>query len=131
MSTARFEKLLENFEPDFEFVPAERIPEGEFALRIERIRREATISGHDATLVHADGGPRFCTTNGFLRYTCDWEREGILVIPTDEDRGIQLISFFTEAAIFPPAGEPVGVEAIWQIEPLRARVRRPRRQPDF
>jgi len=113
-----FERLLDGFEPDFAFVPAPRIPEDEFAHRIERIRRAATIGGHDATLVHADDAPRFATTNGFLRYTCDWEREGILVVPTDEDRGLQLISFFTESAILPPAGEAVGVEAIWQISPL-------------
>ena len=57
-------------------------------------------------------------TNGFLRYTCDWEREGILIIPTDEDREMQLISFFTESAVLPPAGEPVGLDTIWQISPI-------------
>lgn len=102
MSSPRFEKLLQGFEPDFEFVPAPRIPEEEFAERIERIRRDATVNGYDATLVHADDAPRFATTNGFLRYTCDWEREGILIIPTDEDRDMQLISFFTESAVLPP-----------------------------
>jgi Xaa-Pro aminopeptidase len=118
VSSPRFEKLLQGFEPDFEFVPAPRIPEEEFADRIERIRRDATVNGYDATLVHADDAPRFATTNGFLRYTCDWEREGILVIPTDEDRDMQLISFFTESAVLPPAGEPVGLDAIWQISPI-------------
>jgi Xaa-Pro aminopeptidase len=118
VSATRFERLLDGFEPDFDFVPAPRIAEAEFAQRIERITREATINGYDATLVHADDAPRFATSNGFLRYTCDWEREGILIIPTDEDHGLQLISFFTESAVLPPAGEAVGVEAIWQISPL-------------
>src|ERR1700677_1347057 len=118
MSSSRFETSLEGFEPDFEFVPAPRIPEEEFGERIERIRRDATVNGYDATLVHADDAPRFATTNGFLRYTCDWEREGILVIPTDEDRDMQLISFFTESAVLPPAGEAVGLDAIWQISPI-------------
>jgi hypothetical protein len=52
VSSPRFEKLLQGFEPDFEFVPAPRIPEEEFAERIERIRRDATVNGYDATLVH-------------------------------------------------------------------------------
>jgi Xaa-Pro aminopeptidase len=114
----RLEKLVEGFEPDFEFVPAPRIAEEEFATRIERIRREATVNGYDATLVHSDIGGHFSTTNAFLRYTCDWEREGILIIPTDDDRGLHLISFFTAEAVLPPAGEAIGVEAIWQTSPL-------------
>lgn len=55
----RLEKLMEGFEPDFEFVPAPRISEEEFDTRIERIRREATVNGYDATLVHADIGGHF------------------------------------------------------------------------
>jgi Xaa-Pro aminopeptidase len=118
VSIAKFEKILQGFEPDFEFVPAPRISEDEFGERIERIRREATSNEQDATLVHVDGGSRFSTSNGFLRYLCDWEREGILIVPTDDDQSLQLISFFTEAAILPPSGEPVGVDSIWQISPF-------------
>jgi Xaa-Pro aminopeptidase len=76
------------------------------------------VAGHDALLVHADGAPRYTTTNNYLRYACNWEREGVLIIPTDGDRGLQLLSFFNDAAILPPSGEAVGVEAIWQVSPL-------------
>lgn len=117
MSTARVEALLHGFEPDFEFTPAPRITEAEFASRVEALRRAATVAGHDALLVHADGAPHYALTNRNLRWTCDWGREGILVIPTDSDRGPQLLSFFSAAAIMPPAGEAVGVEAIWQVSP--------------
>jgi Xaa-Pro aminopeptidase len=117
MSSLRVEPLLRGFEPDFSFAPAPRIAESEFASRVERLRRAATVAGHDALLVHADGAPHYATTNRYLRYACDWAREGILVIPTDADRGLHLLSFFSAAAIMPPAGEAVGVEAIWQVSP--------------
>lgn len=117
MSTPRVEALLDGFEPDFAFTPAPRIPASEFAERIERLRREATIAGHDALLVHADGAPHYALTNRNLRYACDWGREGILVIPTDADRGLHLLSYFSAAAILPPGGEAIGVEAIWQVSP--------------
>jgi Xaa-Pro aminopeptidase len=112
------ERLLDGFEPDFDFQPAPPLPEAEFAERIEKMRRAATVAGYDALLIHANGAPRFSTTNGFLRYACDWDREGLLIIPTDTDRGLHLLSFFTESVLLPPAGEPVGVEAIWQISPF-------------
>jgi Xaa-Pro aminopeptidase len=118
VTSRSIENLLAGFEPDFELSAAPPIPEAEFAERIEVMRREATVAGYDALLVHADGGPRFTTTNGFLRYACDWPREGILVIPTDTDRGLHLVSFFTESVILPPGGEAVGVEAIWQVSPF-------------
>ena len=118
MTITRFEKLLEGFEPDFDFTPAPGITEDEFAGRVERLRREATVDGYDALLIHADGGPGFSTTNGFLRYICDWKRDGLLIIPTDTDRGLHLLSFFHRKSSFRPAGEPVGVEAIWQISPF-------------
>lgn len=117
MSQQSPEALLQGFEPDFAFTPAPRLAEAEFASRIERLRREATVAGHDAIVVHADGAQRYTTTNNHLRYACDWCREGILIVPTDTDRELHLLSFFTEAAIFPPAGEAVGVEAIWQVSP--------------
>lgn len=112
------EKLLEGFEPDFDFQPAPPIPPSEFNDRIERMRRAATVAGHDALLIHADGAPHYSTSNDFLRYACDWKREGMLIIPTDTEHGLQLLSFFTESVILPPAGEPIGVEAIWQIGPV-------------
>ncbi|MHB8691688.1 MAG: M24 family metallopeptidase [Solirubrobacteraceae bacterium] len=118
MSPLGFEALLHGFEPDFTFTPAPRLTDSEFASRIERLRREATVAGHDALLVHANGAPRYTTTNNYIRYACDWEREGILIIPTDADRELHLLSFFNDAAIMPPAGEAVGVEAIWQVSPL-------------
>jgi Xaa-Pro aminopeptidase len=117
-STIQFERLLDGFEPDFEFKPAPAIPASEFAERVERLRREAVVAEHDAIVVHANGGQGYSTSNGFLRYLCDWVREGVLVIPTDSRKGIHLFSFFTESVILPPAGEPVGIEAIWQISPF-------------
>ena len=115
-TTLRFEKLLDGFEPDFDFEPAPPIPELEFAGRIETIRRAATVAGHDVTIIHANGAG-YSASNGFLRYAIDWAREGILVIPTDADKGMHLFSFFTESVLLPPQGEPFGVEAIWQISP--------------
>ena len=118
--TARrsLEARLADFVPDFVFDPPPRISEAEFADRIERMRREATVAGHDALILHADGAPRYATSNTFIRYACAWEREGVLIIPTDTDRGLHLFSFFNDAAVLPPAGEAVGVEAIWQVSPL-------------
>ena len=112
------ERLLDGFEPDFDFEPAPRIPESEFAERVEKLRRAAMVAGHDATIIHADGAIPLSASNGFLRYVCDWHREGMLVIPTDAGKGIHLFSFFTETVLLPPAGEPLGVEAIWQISPF-------------
>jgi Xaa-Pro aminopeptidase len=114
----RFEKLLDGFEPDFDFEPAPQIPEEEFALRVEHLRRAAMIAGHDVLLIHADGAVKYSTSNGFLRYVCDWAREGILIIPTDANLEMQLFSFFTESVVMPPAGEPIGVDTIWQISPV-------------
>ena len=115
---SRAERILEGFEPNFEFQPAPPIPPSEFNSRIERLRRAATVAGHDVLLINANGAPRFSTSNDFLRYACDWQREGVLIIPTDPERGLHLLSFFTESVILPPAGEPIGVEAIWQIGPV-------------
>lgn len=115
MKSARYENLLTGFEPDFDFEPAPPIPEEEFADRLRRIRREAMVAGDDLVLIHAGGAGRYTTTNGFLRYACDWPREGVLVIPTDPAQGIHLLSFFTESVLLPPPGEPIGIEAIWQV----------------
>jgi hypothetical protein len=76
------------------------------------------VAEHDAIVVHANGASGFSASNSLLRYLCDWAREGVLVIPTDPTDGIHLFSFFTESVLLPPAGEPLGVEAIWQISPF-------------
>ncbi|MCC6305169.1 MAG: aminopeptidase P family protein [Rhodobacteraceae bacterium] len=112
---ARMEALLDGFRPDFEFEPVPPLPEAEFADRLRRIRREAVVAGHDAILVHADGIGSYKTSNSYLRYICDWVREGVLVIPTDDDRPLTLFSIFSSSVILPPAGEPVLVEDIWQV----------------
>ncbi len=108
------EKLLDGFEPSFEFVPVNPLPEEEFINRLRHIRREATIAGHDVILVHADSIGSYRVSNSYLRYICDWMREGVLVIPTD-DMPLTLFSFFSSSVLLPPAGEPVIVEDIWQV----------------
>lgn len=113
--SGRIEKLLEGFEPSFDFVPPPPLPEDEFAERVRRIRREAVEAGHDALIVHTGTVGWFHTSNIYLRYICDWMREGILIIPTDSDKEMILISFFTQSVILPPGGEPVGVDQIWQV----------------
>lgn len=119
MTFARYEKLLEGFKPDFEFVPPKAIPEEEFEERIAHIRREAIRGEHDVTLVNANGVLNYHTTNKYLRYLCDWNREGILIIPSDSSKGLQLFSFYTQAVILPPSwGEAVGVEKLYQVGAL-------------
>jgi Xaa-Pro aminopeptidase len=119
MSTAsagrRMESLLADFEPDFDFVPPPLLPDEEFAERLRRIRRGAVEAGHDAIVVHTDMIGWFHTSNAYLRYICDWMREGVLIIPTDSDRELVLLSFFTQSVVLPPAGEPALVDQIWQI----------------
>ena len=101
---------------DFDFVSRRRrLPVEEFAERVRRIRREAVVAGHDALIVHTDMVGWFHTSNAYLRYVCDWMREGVLIIPTDSDKEMVLLSFFTQSVILPPGGEPVLVEEIWQI----------------
>jgi Xaa-Pro aminopeptidase len=117
-SISTFERLLDGFEPNFTFEPAPPISASEFEQRLERLRREAMVAEHDAIVVHANGATGYSASNSFLRYICDWFREGVLVIPTDPKDGIHLFSFFTESVLLPPAGEPLGVEAIWQISPF-------------
>ncbi|WP_299725280.1 M24 family metallopeptidase [Devosia sp.] len=107
--------LLAGFEPDFDFVAPPPLPEAEFAERLRRIRREAVIAGHDAVVVHTDMVGWFHTSNAYLRYICDWMREGVLIIPTDSDKGLILLSFFTQSVILPPGGEPMLIDQLWQI----------------
>ena len=111
----RIEALLRDFEPDFDFEPPPPLPASEFADRVRRIRREATLAGHDALIVYTDSVGWFHMSNAYLRYICDWMREGVLIIPTDNDKPIVLVSFFTQSVILPPGGEPVGVDEIWQV----------------
>ena len=111
----RVEALLQDFEPDFDFQPPPPLPASEFEDRVRRIRREATLAGHDALVVYTDSVGWFHMSNAYLRYICDWMREGVLIIPTDVDKPMVLLSFFTQSVILPPGGEPVGVDEIWQI----------------
>ena len=111
----RVEALLTDFEPDFDFTPPLPLPVKEFEERLRRIRREAVLAGHDALVVHTDMVGWFHTSNAYLRYICDWMREGVLIIPSDADKGMILLSFFTQAVILPPGGEPVLVDEMWQI----------------
>lgn len=113
--SGRIEKLLDGFEPTFEFKAPLPFPEAEFAERIRRIRREAVQAGHDALIVHTGSLGWFHASNAYLRYICDWMREGVLIIPTDSDKEMILVSFFTQSVILPPGGEPVGVNQIWQV----------------
>ncbi|MGK6311484.1 M24 family metallopeptidase [Neorhizobium sp. DT-125] len=111
----RFERLLDGFTPNFEFEPVGPLPESEFADRLRRIRREAVVAGHDVVLVHADSIGSYKVSNSYLRYICDWAREGVLVVPTDDDKPLTMFSFFSSSVLLPPAGEPVLVEDIWQV----------------
>ncbi|MBM3605721.1 MAG: aminopeptidase P family protein [Alphaproteobacteria bacterium] len=113
--TASSEALLSGFAPSFDFEPLPPLPEEEFTDRLRQIRREATVAGHDVLLIHTDGIGSYRTSNSYLRYVCDWAREGVLVVPTDEDKPLALFSFFSSSVILPPAGEPLLVEDIWQV----------------
>ena len=112
---ARMERLLDGFEPSFEFQPVAPLPESEFADRLRRIRQEASAAGHDVLLVHADSIGSYKVSNSYLRYICDWVREGMLIVPTDTDAPLALYTIFSSSVVLPPAGEPVLVDDIWQI----------------
>jgi len=109
------EKLLDGFKPSFEFQPVPPLPEEEFVERLRHIRWQATLAGHDVILAHADSIGSYRVSNSYLRYLCDWMREGVLIIPTDDDKPLALFSFFSSSVVLPPAGEPVLVEDIWQV----------------
>lgn len=109
------EALLDGFRPSLEFEPVNPLPEDEFEERLRHIRREATMAGHDVILVHADSIGSYKVSNSYLRYMCDWTREGVLVVPTDDDKPIAMFSFFSSSVLLPPAGEPLLVDEIWQI----------------
>jgi Xaa-Pro aminopeptidase len=114
----RIGSLLADFQPDFTFSAPLPLPEEEFAERLRRIRRQAVEAGHDALIVHAGSVGWFHASNHYLRYICDWMREGVLIIPTDSDKPLTLLSFFTQSVLLPPAGEPLLVDEIWQIGPI-------------
>ncbi|SDB72604.1 Xaa-Pro aminopeptidase [Agrobacterium fabrum] len=114
----RIGSLLADFQPDFDFAAPLPLPVAEFEDRLSRIRRQAVEAGHDALIVHTGGVGWFHTSNHYLRYICDWMREGVLIIPTDVDKPMMLLSFFTQSVLLPPGGEPVLVEDIWQIGPI-------------
>ncbi|MBN9888954.1 M24 family metallopeptidase [Salipiger abyssi] len=111
----RMERLLDGFVPDFDFEPVPPLAEAEFEDRLRRIRQEASAAGHDVLLIHSDSIGSYKTSNSYLRYICDWAREGMLVIPTDTDKPLALYTIFSSSVVLPPAGEPVLVEDIWQI----------------
>lgn len=119
MSFMNCEKLLEGFQPSFEFVPPKAITEEEYRARVDHVRREAVVAEHDVTLVCANGSHSYNVTNKYLRYLCDWNREGILIIPSDSSKEMRLYSFYTQSVILPPSwGEAVGVEKIYQVGAL-------------
>lgn len=119
MMKNRYESLLEGFEPTFEFIAPKAIPEEEFEERVARLRREAIREEQDVTLVNANGVLNYHTSNKYLRYLCDWNREGILIIPSDDTKGLQLYSFYTQAVLLPPSwGEAVNIEKIYQVGAL-------------
>ncbi|MBT9386117.1 Xaa-Pro peptidase family protein [Pseudooceanicola sp. CBS1P-1] len=109
------ERLLGDFEPDFDFAPAMPIPPSEYAERMRKLKREAVLAGLDAVVVHCDSVGWFHAAHAYLRYLCDWMREGVLIVPVDEGKEPVLLSFFTQSVILPPGGEPVGVDRILQI----------------
>ncbi|MEJ5078160.1 hypothetical protein [Erwinia sp. MYb535] len=114
----RIGALLADFQPDFEFSAPLPLPLEEFEERLRKVRRQAVEAGHDAIIVHAGSVGWFHASNPWLRYLCDWMREGVLIIPTDSDKPLVLLSFFTQSVLLPPGGEPLLVHEIWQIGPI-------------
>jgi hypothetical protein len=54
MNSVHLDKILEGFEPDFDFKSADPVPRAEFEERVRRIRREATEDEYDIFLFHID-----------------------------------------------------------------------------
>lgn len=118
MSSINYERLLDGFEPSFEFNAPQAIPAEEYEERMTHMRKQAALQGHDVILIHANGAGFFFTSNTYLRYACDWAREGILIVPVNKNEDIHLVTFFTQAVLLPPPGEPVGIDKIWQVGAL-------------
>ncbi|MCJ7767850.1 aminopeptidase P family protein, partial [Candidatus Bathyarchaeota archaeon] len=109
------EKLLEGFEPNFEFKPVPPLPKEEFEERVRRIRREATEEELDALLILADRVVRYHPSNAYVQYVCDWPREALLILPIDEDKPSTILSFFSQSILLPPPGEPVWIDDIRSV----------------
>jgi len=73
------------------------------------------LAEHDVIVINTNMVGWFHTSNPYLRYVCDWMREGVLIVPTDSDKPLTLLSFYTQSVILPPGGEPMLVERILQI----------------
>lgn len=61
------EKLLEGFEPVFEFKPNPPVPKEEFLDRASRIRTDAAEDGCDALILHSDMMGWYHPSNSYLR----------------------------------------------------------------
>jgi Xaa-Pro aminopeptidase len=109
------EQLLDGFVPDFEFSPINPLPASEFETRLRRILREAVIGEYDGVIINSEMAGWLRPSNHYLRYVCDWMREGILIVPTDKAEASVLLSFYSDAALVPPPGEPTWVDDIRQV----------------
>lgn len=109
------ERAIADFAPSFEFTPPPPLPIEEYEERLRRVRREAVVAGHDVVVIHTGSAGWFHASNCYLRYMIDWMREGVLIVPSDNDKPLTLFSFFTESVILPPGGEPMLVDDIWQV----------------
>ena len=78
------------------------MPAEELWERTRSLRREAAAADYDALLLHTDQVGWYHVSNSFLRYLCDWGREGILVIPTGADLASTLLSFYGGGVLHPP-----------------------------
>ena len=111
----RYEAQLAGFEPSFTFEPVDPIAPAEFEDRVRRMRVDAAAGDYDALLLHCDEVGWYHMSNSYLRYACDWIREGVLIIPTDPDRPSTLLTFFGSGVLYPPPGEPTWVEDVRQV----------------
>jgi Xaa-Pro aminopeptidase len=106
---------LEDFEPNFRFTPVDPLPNEEFEGRLTLLRRHLAARDCDAVIINAEQAGWYHTTNSFLRYLCDWMREGMLVIPVDDDKPATLLTFYGPEVVLPPPGEPTWVEDVRQV----------------
>ena len=109
------ERLLDGFVPDFEFSPIAPLQASEFEARLRRILREAVVRDYDALIVQTEMVGWLRPSNHYLRWVCDWTREGVLLIPVDSAESSILFSFYSDAALVPPPGEPTRVDDIRQV----------------
>ena len=109
------EALLDGFAPTFEFTPVDPLPASEYETRLRRILRDAVVHDYDAIIINAESYGWYHTSNPYLRYVCDWAREGVLLIPTDAPEASILFTFYSDSALVPPPGEPTWVDDIRQV----------------